>query len=217
MLTVLAEDPTTAIGYSAVFWGVLAGSIIPVVPTGAIVGAGAAVAVSSGQLSIPVVVLVAAAGALIGDLVTFGVARAGHGPLMRLLARRQSEERLADFRGRFTRQGWLVIVVGRILPAGRIPSLLAAGALAYPWRRLVPAAAVACLVWAGAYTALGALTGGLFDDPFVAPLLGAAVVLVVGGLSSLIASRVSRRRKRAAVQEAAQDVPQNVTDPEHTP
>jgi membrane protein DedA with SNARE-associated domain len=200
VLSVLAADPTSAIGYSAVFWGVLFGSVIPVVPTGAIVGAGAAVAVSSGglSLSLPLVVLVATAGALIGDLVTFGVARAGHGPLMRLLSRRQSPQRLEDFRGRFARHGWLVVVVGRLLPAGRIPSLLAAGALAYPWRRLVPAAAVACLVWGLAYTALGALTGGLFDDPFIAPLLGAGVVLVVGGISSLIASRVARRRRIAA-------------------
>jgi membrane protein DedA with SNARE-associated domain len=187
----------SAIGYPAIFGGVLLGSVVPVVPTGAIVGAGAAVAVGSGQLSLPLVVLVATAGALVGDLVTFGVARVGHGPLMRLLARRQSPQRVEEFRGRFTRHGWLVVVAGRLLPAGRIPALLAAGALAYPWRRLVPAAVAACLLWAIAYAALGALTGGLFDDPFVAPLLGAAAVLVVGGISSLVASRVARRRRGA--------------------
>lgn len=194
MLSVLAADWTESVGYPALFGGVLIGSVIPIVPTGAIVGAGAAVAMSSGQLSLPLVVLVAAAGALIGDLITFGAARFGHGTVVRLLSRSQNPERLEKARQQFTAHGWLIVLVGRLLPAGRVPVLLAAGALAYPWRRLVPAAAAACVVWAVAYAALGALTGGLFDDPLIAPLLAAAVVLAVGGITSLIAAR--RRRVR---------------------
>ena len=46
----------SAIGYPVIFGGVLLGSIVPVVPTGAVVGAGAAVAVSGGQLNLVLVV-----------------------------------------------------------------------------------------------------------------------------------------------------------------
>lgn len=186
----------THIGYSALFGGVLLGSIIPVVPTGALVGAAAALALATGELSLPLVVLVSALGAVIGDLVTVGVARAGGEAARRWVTRGQHPERLENARRQFTEHGWLLVVAGRLLPAGRVPVLLAAGALTYPWRRLVPAAGVACLLWAIAYAALGALTGGLFDDPVIASLIAAAAVLVVGGASSAIAALLRRRKNR---------------------
>ena len=71
--------------------------------------------------------------------------------------------------------------------------LLAAAALAYPWRRFLPAAVVGCLLWAVAYTVLGVVSGGIFDDPLVATLLATALVLVVAAISALIGRR---RRER---------------------
>ncbi|HYH28996.1 MAG TPA: VTT domain-containing protein [Pseudonocardia sp.] len=194
-------DPST-LGYQALFGGVLLGSLVPVVPTGAVVGAGAAIAVTTGRMSLGTVLLLATLGALLGDLATFGVARAGRGALLRWVARGQSPERLDAAREQFTRRGGLLVVVGRLVPAGRIPVLLAAGGLGYPWGRLVPAAAVACALWAVAYAALGVLTGGLFDDPVTATLLAALLVLAVGGLASL-GSTWLRRRRAARADELA--------------
>ena len=122
-------DPTT-IGYPVVFLGVLLGSIVPVVPTGAVVGAGAAFALTSDQLALPVVLVFAVAGAVIGDLVTFAVCRFGGPRALRWVARGQNAERVEEVRDQFRRHGWQIIVIGRLLPAGRIPVLLAAGALA---------------------------------------------------------------------------------------
>ncbi|MHA6629558.1 DedA family protein [Pseudonocardia sichuanensis] len=202
-MTVLAigwTDPS-AVGYQALFGGVLLGSLVPVVPTGAVVGAAAALAVSTGHMSLVAVVLLATVAALLGDLVTYGVARAGRGALLRWVARGQTPERLEAAREQFTRRGGLLVVVGRLVPAGRIPVLLAAGGLGYPWRRLVPAATLACLLWAVAYAALGVLSGGLFDDPVPATLLAALLVLVAGGVASFATTRL--RRRRAARAEAA--------------
>nr|WP_142059273.1 VTT domain-containing protein [Pseudonocardia kunmingensis] len=193
-------DPS-AVGYQALFGGVLLGSLVPVVPTGAVVGAAAALAVSTGHMSLVAVVLLATVAALLGDLVTYGVARAGRGALLRWVARGQTPERLEAAREQFTRRGGLLVVVGRLVPAGRIPVLLAAGGLGYPWRRLVPAATLACLLWAVAYAALGVLSGGLFDDPVPATLLAALLVLVAGGVASFATTRL--RRRRAARAEAA--------------
>jgi membrane protein DedA with SNARE-associated domain len=187
-------DPS-AIGYSALFGGVLLGSLVPIVPTGAVVGAAAAIAVSTGSLSLPLVLVLATLGALFGDLATFGVAHAGSSVAQRWVTGRQSPERLAAARAQFERRGGLLVVVGRLLPAGRIPVLLAAGALEYPWRRLVPAATLACVLWAIAYAALGVLSGGLFDDPVLATVLAALLVLVLAGLGSLLSAW--RRRRRA--------------------
>jgi membrane protein DedA with SNARE-associated domain len=185
-------DPA-ALGYPVVFGGVLLGSIIPVVPTGAVVSAAAALAVAGQGLSLPLVVGVSVAGALLGDLVTFGAAKLGSTATVRLVSRGQPPERIAAVRERFLRQGVLLVVVGRLVPAGRIPVLLAAGALDHPWRRLVPAALLACLLWAVAYALLGIVSGGLFDDPVAATLVATALVFAVAGIAAL----ASRLRGRA--------------------
>jgi membrane protein DedA with SNARE-associated domain len=196
-VTVLASSWTDAasIGYPLLFGGVLLGSIVPVVPTGAVVGAAAAVATSGEHLSLPLVLLVATAAALIGDLVTFTIARFGGPAAVRWVARGQHADRIEEVRGQFRDHGWQVVVVGRLLPAGRIPVLLAAGALAYPWRRLVPATLAACLLWAVAYALIGVLSGGLFDNPLIATLLAAVLILVLGAVLNLVSARRRRRRE----------------------
>lgn len=186
----------SSIGYPVVFGGVLVGSIVPILPTGAVVGAGAALAMT-GQLNLPLVVLVSMVGALIGDLITFAAGRGGSGPLTRFFERRQSADKLAGARDKFVQKGWLLVVIGRMVPAGRIPVLLAAGALDYPWRRLVPAATGACLLWAVAYALLGVVSGGLFDNPLVATLIATTLILLVTLVVGLVARH--RERKRAHV------------------
>ncbi|HEV7210608.1 MAG TPA: VTT domain-containing protein [Blastococcus sp.] len=185
----------SGLGYPLLFGLVLLGSIVPVVPTGAVVGAGAAVATTTDNLSLTLVVLVAAAAALAGDLITFAVSRFGGPSAVRWVARGQHADRIDEARGQFRRHGWQIIVVGRLLPAGRIPVLLAAGALAYPWRRLLPASTAACLIWAVAYAALGVLSGGIFDSPLLATLLATLLILVLGGVLNLVSSRRRRRRR----------------------
>ncbi len=186
-------DPAT-IGYPVLLGGVLLGSVVPVVPTGAVVGAAAAIATTTGNLSLPLVILVAAVAALAGDLVTFAAGRVGSEAVLGWVARGQPPERLEQARARFVTRGWQLVVVGRLVPAGRIPVLLAAATLDYPWRRLVPAAAVACLLWAVAYAVLGVVSGGLFDSPVIATLLATVLVLLVGAAGTLISRW---RRKRA--------------------
>ena len=192
-----------SLGYPVIFGGVLLGSIVPVVPTGAVVGAGAAIATSSGKLDLAAVVLIAAAAALLGDLVTFGVCRFGGPHAVRWVARGQHADRIDEVRGQFRRHGWQIVVAGRLLPAGRIPVLVAAGALAYPWRRMVPAAAAAALLWAMAYALLGVVSGGIFANPLVATLLATALVLLVGAALNLVAAR--RRRRKHAADETGTD------------
>jgi membrane protein DedA with SNARE-associated domain len=205
LLAAPAWTDGSGLGYPLIFGLVLFGSIIPVVPTGLVVGAGAAVATTTDHLSLPLVLLVAAAAALVGDLVTFAICRFGGPSAVRWIARGQHTERIEEVRDQFRRHGWQIIVIGRLLPAGRIPVLLAAGALAYPWRRLVPAETVACLLWSVTYGLLGVLSGGVFDSPLLATLLATVLVLAVSAVLNLI---VSRRRRNAVLAER--------TTPEHS-
>jgi membrane protein DedA with SNARE-associated domain len=204
---VLAADWTdvSSYGYSAVFAGVLIGSIIPVIPTGAVVGAAAALAVT-GDLNLVAVVALATAAAVIGDLVTFAIARFGGPHAVRWVARGQHPERIDEVADQFHRHGWLIIVVGRLLPAGRIPVLLAAGALAYPWRRLVPADVLAAFLWAVAYTLIGVASGGIFDSPLLATLLATVLVLVLGLVLNLVSAH---RRNRRAQKSSEPDTPES--------
>jgi membrane protein DedA with SNARE-associated domain len=191
----------TSIGYTVLFFGVLFGSIVPVVPTGAVVGAAAAVATTTDALALPVVLVFAVSAAVIGDLVTFAVCRFGGPRVLGWIARRQDPARVQQVRDQFREHGWQIIVIGRLLPAGRIPVLLAAGALAYPWRRLIPATVAGATLWAIAYASLGVLSGGIFDSPLLATLIATLLVLLVGGVTNLVGSR--RRRPDRPAPEAA--------------
>lgn len=190
-------------GYLVVAGGVLLGSIVPIVPTGAVVGAAAAVAMTSSVLSLPLVLLIAALAALSGDVVTFALARAGRDAVLSRLTRRQTPQRLERMRTAFAERGWLLVMVGRIVPAGRIPVLLTAAATGLPWRRLVPATAVGAALWALLYGLLGVVTGGLFDSPLVAALAATVLVLTVGGVSALVGRLRAGRSAAPAPQASA--------------
>jgi membrane protein DedA with SNARE-associated domain len=194
-----AVSEGSAVGFSVLFGGVLLGSIVPVVPTGAVVGAAAAFAMASDSMNLALVLALAVLAALLGDLITFGVCRFGGPTAVRWVARGQHADRIDQVREQFRVHGWQIIVIGRLLPAGRIPVLLAAGALAYPWRRLVPASILACVLWALAYAALGVLSGGIFDSPLLATLIATMLVLAVSAVLNL----VSARRRRAREEQPA--------------
>jgi membrane protein DedA with SNARE-associated domain len=200
-----AATEASTVGYSVLFGGVLLGSIIPVVPTGAIVGAAAAFAMTSDSFGLPIVIVLSTAAALIGDVVTFAVCRFGGPAAVRWVARGQHAERIAEVREQFRTHGWQIIVVGRLLPAGRIPVLLAAGALAYPWRRLIPASTLGCLVWALAYALLGVVSGGVFDSPLVATLLATLLILAISAAVNLAAARRRRAKEPPAEPAAAEN------------
>jgi membrane protein DedA with SNARE-associated domain len=179
----------TRIGYPVLFGLVLLGSVVPVVPTGLVVGTAAAFAMTSDALGLPLVLAVATSAALTGDLITFAVCRFGGPAAVRWITRGQHAERLEEVRGQFRRHGWQIIVAGRLLPAGRIPVLAAAGALAYPWRRLVPASLLAAFLWALAYALLGVVSGGIFDSPLLAMLVATVLVLAVGAIMNVVSAR----------------------------
>jgi membrane protein DedA with SNARE-associated domain/uncharacterized membrane protein YvlD (DUF360 family) len=144
------------------------------------------------EMSLPLVLLLSTLGAYIGDVITYAIARLGGDPAIRWLSRHQHADRIASIRDQFSRRGWQIVVIGRLLPAGRIPVLLAAGALAYPWRRFLPTALVASAIWAIAYALLGIVSGGIFDSPLVASLIATVLVLIVTVLMAVIARRQTR-------------------------
>lgn len=192
------------IAYLVVAGGVLLGSVLPVVPTGAIVGAAAATAMRSSALSLPVVLLLSFAAALLGDLVTFAVARLAGDPVRAAVAGgrlggARTAARIERMRGAFAERGWLVVLVGRVAPAGRVPTLIAAAVSGMTWAKLVPAVAAGAVLWTLLYGVLGVLTGNLTDSPVVAALLAIGLVAVVAAVTALAGRVRSRLRARHPV------------------
>ncbi|MBP2370505.1 DedA family protein [Pseudonocardia parietis] len=198
------------IAYLVVAGGVLFGSVLPVVPTGAIVGAAAATAMTTATLSLPLVLVLAFAGALTGDLVTFAVARRGSAPVLDAVAGgrfggARTGERIARMRGAFAGRGWLLVLVGRVAPAGRVPTLIAAAAAGMAWTKLVPAVAAGAVLWTLLYGVLGVLTGNLTDSPLVAAAMAVGLVALVGGLTAVLGRLRARLRARRARPAAPAD------------
>ena len=96
----------SSLGYPVLFGGVLLGSVVPVVPTGAVVGAAAAVALTTDHLSLPLVLLVATLAAFAGDVTTFALCRFGGPAAVRWVARGQHADRIEEVRGQFREHGW---------------------------------------------------------------------------------------------------------------
>jgi len=177
------------------------GAIVPVVPTGAAVSSGAALAFSHNPLVIVLVIAAGAAGAYVGDLVMYAMCRAGGEQLARRLRWLRDEEHLAKVKERLHRSQVPVLLVSRLLPGGRVPVLLAAAFVGLPWRTFVVANAPACVLWSVVYAGIGVAGGSIFPKPWEGVV--AAVVLVV--LISQIVSWVSKRREARLAEPTPSD------------
>ncbi|MDQ3734765.1 MAG: VTT domain-containing protein [Actinomycetota bacterium] len=190
-----SAQSVAATSYPVMVGLVLFGSVIPVVPTGAIVAAASALALTTSGFSVGIVVVLAAAAAFTGDVITFVICRSQGSRALDLLMKRNDSSRLDWARDQVANHAWRLIIVGRVLPAARIPVLFAAGSLRYPWVKFLPVEVTAALIWAVLYAAVGVLGGALFDSPLIA--VAAAVVLAL--LVTAVPALYRRVRARQAV------------------
>ncbi|MBD9721876.1 VTT domain-containing protein [Streptomyces caniscabiei] len=172
-----------AIGYPTLFLLVLAGALVPVVPTGALVSSAAVVAFhQTAPLSLLMVFVVASVAAFLGDIALYWLGRRGMGSKngsrwLEAIRRRAPEDRLAQAQAKLDDHGVAVLVLSRLMPAGRIPVMLACLLAKMPLRRFARGNLPACLAWAVTYQLIGILGGSLFKEPWEGVL--AAVVLTV--------------------------------------
>lgn len=175
------------------------GAVVPVVPTGALVSAGAVLAAVERPWEIVLVVAVGAAGAYTGDLVTYVVLRRAGTPLAQRLGWLHAEDpdgALRRLRTRLEHNEVRSLLLSRLVPGGRIPVLLVAALGGYPTARFASANVAAAALWSVAYAAIGVLGNWLVPDPGLALALVVLVVLAVGVLPGLV--RRLRLRSQAA-------------------
>jgi len=185
--------------YAIIFVLAFLDALVPLVPSeSSVITAG--VVASTGDLSVPLVVLAAAAGAFAGDNTTYLL---GHRFGRRIEARFFSGERgrkqIQWAERQLTERGGELIVIGRFIPGGRTAVTLSAGTLGYPWRRFALFDAVAALVWALYATLLGYFGGRAFEHaPWQGLLLALAVAFAVAGGIELVRWLLKRRRRDTA-------------------
>ena len=183
MLAAIVTVPAT-VGYPLLFVLVgaeSAGALVPGETSLILAGALAA----RGQLSLPLVIAVAAAAAIVGDNTGYLIGRRG---LRRLLDRpgRPSARRqqlLARGEAFFARHGSAAVFLGRWLPGLRVVASWLAGANRMPWRRFLLWNALGGIAWAstvgGAAYLLGqTASGSLGAIGFVGFAIAALVYLV---------------------------------------
>ncbi|MBC3990024.1 VTT domain-containing protein [Streptomyces sp. AC563] len=181
------ESTQQAAGYPSLFLLVVVGSLVPVVPTGAVVSSAAVVAIhQTSPLALLIVFVIASLAAFLGDLALYWLGQRGvrskNGSLwLGRLRERAAPERLEQARARLDEHGIAVLVLSRLLPAGRIPVMLACLLSYVPLRQFARGAAPAALAWAVTYQLIGLLGGSLFAEPWegVAAAVGLALVVTV--------------------------------------
>ncbi|MGW0551668.1 DedA family protein [Streptomyces altiplanensis] len=181
------ESTQQAIGYPALFLLVLLGSLVPVVPTGALVSTAAVVAFHhSDPFALLVVFALAASAAFLGDIGLYwlglrGVRSKNGSRLLETLRGRAAPDRLEQARRKLHEHGSQVLVLSRLVPAGRIPVMLACLLSTMPMRGFARGDVPACLAWAAAYQLIGILGGSLFPEPWQGVVAAVALTLLISG------------------------------------
>lgn len=181
------ESTQQAVGYPSVFLLVALGSLVPVVPTGAVVSSAAVVAFhQTSPLAMLDVFLVAAGAAFLGDLALYWLGRRGVGSKngsrwLEALRRYAPPDRLEQARVKLREHGVTVLVLSRLVPAGRIPVMLACLLADWPLRRFARGDIPACLAWTATYQLIGVLGGSLFAEPWEGVLAAVLLTVVLSG------------------------------------
>jgi membrane protein DedA with SNARE-associated domain len=188
-------DIPSHVGYAAValFVGMEA-SGVPVPGETALIAA--AVLASQGELSIELVIAIAAASAIVGDNIGYLLGRRFGRRLMERPGRTHARRQLALARGEhlFDHHGAKAVFLGRWIALLRIWAAWLAGMAGMRWRTFLLWNALGGIGWALFFGLLG-YWGGEATAELVARLgVGAAVAVVVAGLVLWI---VLHRRRRA--------------------
>ncbi|MEU0053914.1 VTT domain-containing protein [Streptomyces sp. NPDC006184] len=192
-MTSTVPDPTRqALGYPSLFLLVLTGALVPVVPTGALVSAAAVVAFHrTAPFSLLLVFLTASLAAFLGDAALYWLGRRGlrsknGSRWLKAIRSRAPEERLGQAQEKLAGHGVAVLVLSRLVPAGRIPVMLACLLAEWPLRRFSRGNLPACLAWAVTYQVIGILGGSLFSEPWEGVVAAIALTVLVSAVPGVV-------------------------------
>jgi membrane-associated protein len=168
--------------------------LVPIVPSETAVTTAGVVA-ADGDLSLALIIPLAAAGAFLGDNTAYLLGRRfGTRATERFFRSERARRRIAWADEQLEERGGELIMVGRFIPGGRTAVALSSGTLRYPWRRFIMFDAAAALIWASYSALIGYYGGQTFEGLWGLALALAIAFAVVGGIE-LIRWLLRRRRQ----------------------
>lgn len=183
--------------YLALFAIAAIDAFFPVVPSETLVITSGVFAASQGEPNIILLILCAAAGAFVGDHISFTIGRFG-GTRLRDRAKPGGKSAAAfDWAESFLAQrGGLVLVVARYIPGGRTAATLTAGTTRYPLRKFSFFDGIAALSW-GAYSGvIGYLAGHTVEDnPLLGLAIGLGIAFAITGVVEFVRHRLNKRKE----------------------
>ncbi|MEV0291314.1 MULTISPECIES: DedA family protein [unclassified Kribbella] len=183
-------------------WGFAAlDGFFPAVPSETLVVT-AGVFAATGEPSLWGVMVVAAAGAFVGDHVSYLLGRGAGGRLLDRLQPGTKRHAMALWAQRaLAERGGLVLVVARYVPGGRTAVTLTMGSVRYPLRKFSLFAGIAAASW-GVYCALVGYIGGkaFEDNPLKGVILGIGLALAVTLIVEVVRHQLRKRQPQAEVE-----------------
>ncbi|HYX29522.1 MAG TPA: DedA family protein [Pyrinomonadaceae bacterium] len=192
----LIEQYMLAYGYWAVFFGVMlenAGLPVP----GETILLVAGYFASTGVFRVPLVMLIAASGAVVGDNIGFWIGHHFGRPFLLKIGRFffLTPKRLEHMENYFKSHGNKTILVARFITGLRVFAALLAGASKMPWRVFVVYNIAGAVLWSITITLLGYLFGQSL--PLLVKWVGhtGTILLVAAIIVGLVIWKVRKHRK----------------------
>jgi membrane-associated protein len=155
--------------------------IFPLVPSETSVILAGVIA-ATGDLILFAVILVAAAGAVLGDNTAYWIGRKAGPRLVDRFFAGERRKRIDWAETQVQERGGYLILVGRFIPGGRTAVTLACGLLKMRWRRFITFDVPAGLMWASYAALLGYFGGKAFEEqPWKGFLVAFGVALGITG------------------------------------
>ncbi len=180
--------------YFVIFIVAVVDAFFPLVPSETVLVIGGTFA-ASGDLSLPLVILAGAAGAIVGDNISYGIGTwVGEHTVKRLFRSEKAHRRLEWAERTLDQRGAYIVIAARFIPGGRTAVTFSAGYVhSLRWRRFIVYDVVAGFIW-GTYGALlGYFGGKTFENH---PLLGVLFALGIALTAAFVVEGVRHVRAR---------------------
>jgi membrane-associated protein len=183
--------------YPLIFIVAVVDAFFPVVPSETVVVIGGNLS-SDGGMTLPLVILAGASGAILGDNISYGVGTwVGEKTIKKWFNSPKSHRRLEWAERTLDERGAYIILIARFIPGGRTAVTFSAGYIhAFPWRRFIVYDVIAGSIWATYAALLGYFGGKTFEDhPWWGLLLAIALATSAGATVEVVRHFWQRRRQ----------------------
>jgi membrane-associated protein len=191
--------------YLAIFAVAVIDAFFPVVPSESAVILAGALAGSGEGLNVFLIILVAWAGAVVGDNISYGIGKwAGERTVKRLFRSEKAHQGFDWAERQLAERGSYIILIARFIPFGRTAVTFTSGyTKGLPWHRFFRYDLIAGGIWATYATMLGYIGGKQFEEqPWKGILVGLGIAFSFAFLIEVIRKW---REKRNAPSQAAPD------------